>query len=277
MSAILEHPHRKVRHAGIASAAIVVVVFLISPFLPTRVVCAQVVVGRSLDVVSGQPSLTVSIISPANGGGAPGQTLQAGVFAITNNLTVPQTINSATIAFSDPALFSSATLNDTSARFDVNGPPPGPSPVSPPLASTTFTSGFPVVLAPGSVTDFALEVTLSPTSRNESGYVAFAAMTPGPLLRKAGAPLRIALAILGLATAALSEGTRRRAWLIAGLLILFAIGAPGCGSDSGSSPSSTQTVTAIIGPIATSGVAISAVGDIAAGGLPLKIGTVFGQ
>jgi hypothetical protein len=147
MSAILEHPHRKVRHAGIASAAIVVVVVLISPFLPTRLVRAQDVVARSLDVVSGQPSLTVSIISPANGGGAPGQTLQAGVFAITNNLTVPQTINSATIAFSDPALFSSATLNDTSARFDVNGPPPGPSPVSPPLASTTFTSGFPVVLA----------------------------------------------------------------------------------------------------------------------------------
>ena len=276
MSAILEHHHRKVRHAGIASAAIVVVVLGIAA--AARLARAQAI---SQHDVAG-PGLTVSIISPANGGGAPGQTLQAGVFAITNDVGDPLTINSVTIAFSHPALFSSATLkplnlNDTSARFDVNGPPPGPSPVSPPLASTTFTSGFPVVLAPGSVTDFALEVTLSPTSRNESGYVAFAAMTPGPLLRKAGAPLRIALAILGLATAALSEGTRRRAWLIAGLLILFAIGAPGCGSDSGSSPSSTQTVTAIIGPIATSGVAISAVGDIAAGGLPLKIGTIFGQ
>ena len=141
MSAILEQGHRRVRRAGVASAAIVVVVLGIAA--AARLARAQAI---SQHDVAG-PGLTVSIISPANGGGAPGQTLQAGVFAITNNLTVPQTINSATIAFSDPALFSSATLNDTSARFDVNGPPPGPSPVSPPLASTTFTSGFPVVLA----------------------------------------------------------------------------------------------------------------------------------
>ena len=191
----------------------------------------------------------MSIVSPANGGGAPGQTLQAGVFAITNNLAVPQTVSSVTIAFSHPALFSSATLKPLSpnlARFDVNGPPPGPPTASPPVASTTFYFGFPVIIGPGTEPDFALEVKLSPLSRNESGNVAYAAMTPEPLVRKAGAPLWIAFAILGLATAALSEGKRWRAWLIAGLLVLFAIGAPGCGSDSGSSgPSSTQTVTAM--------------------------------
>jgi hypothetical protein len=276
MSAILERGHRRVRRAGVASAAIVVIVVLIAALPSTRLARAD-----------NGPGLTVSIISPANGGGAPGQTLQAGVFAITNNLSVPQTVSSVTIAFSHPALFSSATLKPLiTIAVDYNRAPPGPSPVSPPLASTTFNSGFPVVLAPGSVTDFALEVKLSPLSRNESGNVAYAAMTPEPLVRKAGAPLWIAFAILGLATAALSEGKRWRAWLIAGLLVLFAIGAPGCGSDSGSSgPSSTQTVTAVAAEAEVvfqvereTGVAqsVTPLPAIVAG-LPLKIGTITGQ
>jgi hypothetical protein len=272
MSAILERGHRRVRRAGVASAAIVVIVVLIAALPSTRLARAD-----------NGPGLTVSIVSPANGGGAPGQTLQAGVFAITNNLAIPQTVSSVTIAFSHPALFSSATLKPLiTIAVDYNRPPPGPSPVSPPLASTTFNSGFPVVLAPGSVTDFALEVTLSPLSRNESGNVTYAAMTPEPLVRKAGAPLWIAFAILGLATAALSEGKRWRAWLIAGLLVLFAIGAPGCGSDSGSSgPSSTQTVTAISTQVEfqVESLARSLIFPVTpvVAGLPLKLGTITGQ
>jgi hypothetical protein len=182
MSANLERLHRRVRSCLVVSAAIVAVVLGVAAAATQP--RAQ---STSQHDVAG-PALTMSIISPANGGGAPGQTLQAGVFAITNNLTEALTINSVTIAFSHPALFSSATVSDTSVRFDTNSPPSGPSPVSPPLASTTFTAGFPVLLAPGSVTDFALEVTLSPTSRNQSGNVAFATMLPGPL-EKAGTPV----------------------------------------------------------------------------------------
>jgi hypothetical protein len=277
MSAILEHPHRKVRRAGIASAGIVVVVLGLAA--AARLARAQ---ATSQHDVAG-PGLTVSIISPANGGGAPGQTLQAGVFAITNDVGDPLTINSVTIAFSHPALFSSATLkplnlNDTSARFDVNGPPPAPPTASPPVASTTFSFGFPVIIGPGSEPAFALEVTLSPLSRYDSGDVAFAAMTPSESRGGAATPLWIALAILGLATAALSEGTRRRAWLIAGLLILFAVGAPGCGSDSGGSPSSTQTVIAVVSTANFEGVVARTIGgQVDVGGLPLKIGTIFGQ
>src|SRR5216683_1853689 len=68
-------------------------------------------------------------VSSADVVGATGQTLQAGVFAITNNLAVPQTVSSVTIAFSHPALFSSATLKPLSpnfARFDINGPTTAP-------------------------------------------------------------------------------------------------------------------------------------------------------
>jgi hypothetical protein len=278
MSAILQHGERRVIRAGLASAAIVVVVVLIAALPSTRLARAN-----------NGPGLTVSIISPANGGGAPGQTLQAGVFAITNNLAVPQTVSSVTIAFSHPALFSSATLKPLSpnfARFDVNGPPPSPPTASPPVASTTFSFGFPVIIGPGTQPAFALEVKLSPLSRNESGNVAYAAMMPEPLVRKAGAPLWIAFAILGLATAVFTEDKRWRAWLIAGLLVLFAIGAPGCGSDSGSGgPSSTQTVTAVAAEAGVifqvereTGVAqsVTPLPAIVAG-LPLKIGTITGQ
>jgi hypothetical protein len=119
-----------------------------------------------------------------------------------------------------------------------------------------------------------LTVKLSPVSRNETNGVAYAGVTQGTAAQGVGAPLRIAFAILGLATVTLSEGTRRRAWLIAGLLVLFAVGAPGCGGDSGSGPSSMQTV-----------VTVSASGFVVAGnaspatitGLPLKLGTITGQ
>lgn len=130
-----------------------------------------------------------------------------------------------------------------------------------------------MIIGPGSEPTFALEVTLSPMSRNEPGNAAYATITSDLV---AAQPLWIAFAIVGLATATLSAGTRRRAWLVAGLVILFAIGAPGCGSDSGS-PSSTQTVTVVAATLESS-ISVNATplpAEVA--GLPLKIGTIFGQ
>ena len=281
MSGIVPRSHRRVMRASIVSAVVFGAVVIMAASLTTRPARAQGVIFGFGKVKIG-PALTVSIISPANGGGAPGQTLQAGVFALTNNLDVPLTINSVTIAFSRPSLFSSATLkplspNGASSQHDVNVSPPGFPTASPPVASTTFNFDFPVIIGPGSQPAFALEVKLSPLSRNEPGNAAYAAVTPGPLVRSASAPLWIAFAILGLTTAALSEGTQRRAWLIAGLLVMFAIGAPGCGGDSNSGPSSTQTVTVVAATLESS-IPVNARSlppEVA--GLPLKIGTIFGQ
>jgi hypothetical protein len=59
---------------------------------------------------------------------------------------------------------------------------------------------------------------------------------------------------------------------------LFAVGAPGCGSDSGGSPSSTQTVIAVVSTANFEGVVARTIGgQVDVGGLPLKIGTIFGQ
>jgi hypothetical protein len=92
----------------------------------------------------------------------------------------------------------------------------------------------------------------------------------------------MAFAMLGLAMAALPENTRRRIWLLAGLMILLAGGAPGCGSDSGGRsdsgrPSSTQTVTAVSAASSFAGVVSRTVGLVTVTGLPLKLGTITGQ
>jgi hypothetical protein len=235
------------------------------------------------------PSLTVSIISPANGGAAPGQTIEAGVFTIINNSTVLEFVSSVTVSFSKPSLFSSATLSPPAAGptpsnvvppgFVVNGvPPPGPVTVSPPTSSTTFTFNPPFAIGPGGEPFFGLTVKLSPLSRNDTSGAAYAEVMDIPAARGAGVPLWMAFAILGLAMAALPGGTRRRVWLLAGLMILLAAGAPGCGSDSsGPGPSSTQTVTAVSAVPTFGGVVVRTIGTETVTGLPLKLGTITGH
>ena len=129
----------------------------------------------------------------------------------------------------------------------VNGvPSPGPVTVSPPTSSTTFTFNSPFPIEPGGEPFFGLTVKLSPLSRNDTSGVAYAGVVEFTAVRGAGMPLWMVFAILGLAMAALSGSTRRRIWLLAGLMMLLAAGAPGCGGDSsGPGPSSTQTVTAV--------------------------------
>jgi hypothetical protein len=268
---------RQSRNAARRSLAVALVV-------AAALAAARPVRAQSVSRTVSGPVLTVSIISPANGGGTPGQTLQAGVFAVTNKLDITQTVNSVTIAFSNPSMFSSATLAPPAPgpgpshvpSFVFPLPQPGPVTVSPPSSSTTFTFNSPFFMGPGGEPFFALTVKLSPLSRNETSGVAYAEVIEGSSARGASAPLWLAFAIIGLATAALSEGTRRRAWLIAGLPLLFVIGAPGCGGDS-NSPSSTQTVTAVAAQANVTGNALIVPMPAVVTGLPLKIGTIFGQ
>jgi hypothetical protein len=133
-----------------------------------------------------------SIISPANGGGAPGQTLEARVFAITNNSTFTQNVESVTISFSRPSLFSSAILkppaDDQPASQNISGNPLAPVTISPPGASTTFSFSTPISVAPGDQSAFALEVKMSPISRNEPDDVRYASLLPQSRASQAAAP-----------------------------------------------------------------------------------------
>jgi hypothetical protein len=229
------------------------------------------------------PSISVSIISPADGGAAPGQTIETGVFSIVNNSTVVEFVSSVTISFSKASLFSSATLNppasveafDSSVQRDVGGVTTSVT-VSPPTSSTTFTFNPPFAIGPGGEPFFGLTVKLSPLSRNDTSGIAYAGVTEFTAARDAGVPLWMAFAILGLAMAALPGSTRRRIWLLAGLMILLAAGAPGCGGDSnGPGPSSTQTVTAV--SAAGPSLALITASPATVTGLPLKLGTITGQ
>ena len=224
-------------------------------------------------------NLAVSIISPANGGGAPEQTLQAGVFAITNDSNATQMIRSVTIIFSRASLFSSASLKPPTLALplsqNVTGNPSAPVTASPPAASTTFSFNEPIGIAPGAQPVFALEVTMSPVSRNEpDGVIRYASLLPESRAFRSAAPLWIAFSLLGLITGALSERASRRAWLLAGLVILLCIGAPGCGGDSGG-PSSRQMVTLVTATQQAGVLERNPISTVT--GLPLNLGTIFGR
>ena len=244
-----------------------VVLVVTAALSSTRQACAQ------------STTLTVVPISPEGGSGAPGQTLPDGVFAVVNNLPFTATISSITITFSNPSLFSSATLtgpNGASASsnpvfaFDSNEPAPVGS--KHPPASTTFSFSPPVVIGPGGRPFFALTVKMAPAqSRDEHGNVAYASMIP--VARGAGGSLWLAFAMIGLAMAILPGGGRQRAWLLAALMILLAAGMSACGGDS-SNPSSTQTVTAVAAEIETSALLVPVGSPAPPAGLPLKLGTV---
>jgi hypothetical protein len=254
----------------LATAAVIVLV-VSAPTFAARQASAQ------------SASLTVVPISPEGGSGSPGQTLPDGVFALVNNLPLTQTINSITITFSNPSIFSSATLtgpNGASAssnpliayniQYDSNKPPPASS--KHPPASTTFIFNTPIVIGAAGRPFFALTVNLaSAQSRNEQGGIAYARMIPWA--HGANGPIWLAFAILGLATATLPTGTRRQAWLLAALMILLAAGTSSCGGDS-SNPSSTQTVTAVAATVEISVNARSVGSPAPPAGLPLKLGVI---
>ena len=231
----------------------------------------------------------MSIISPADGGAAPGQTIQAGIFSMTNTSSVEVFVGAVTVSFSIPSLFSSATLSppatvvarDISGQHDLGGVTTAVT-ANPPSSSTTFTFNPPFAIGPGGEPFFGLTVKLSPTSRNDTNAFAYAGVTEFSAVRGAGLSLWMAFAILGRAVAALPGSMRRRVWLLEGLMILLAAGAPGCGSDSnGPGPSSTQTVTAVSTgfPVFFDGVVTRPIGASPATvtGLPLKLGTITGQ
>ncbi|HVB82452.1 MAG TPA: hypothetical protein VNE82_21195 [Candidatus Binataceae bacterium] len=217
------------------------------------------------------PTLTAAVISPASGSAQPTQTIQLGVFGLTNNsATDPVAVNSVTLKFSNPGLFSSTTLTAVGAS---------PSTAAPPPAINVYNFVVPPVIQPGQELAFALTVTLADTSsRNETGGVAYASVGFGTGLSGEGNPLWIALGAVGLAMLALPGGTRRRMWLAAALILLLASGAPGCGGTGGGggdppTGSSAQSVTAVSAFALTSG-GIDGPPVTTVTGLPLDLGSI---
>ncbi len=216
------------------------------------------------------PTLGAAIISPASGSAQPTQTIQLGVFGLTNNsATDPMAVNSVTLEFSNPGLFSSTTLSAVGAS---------PSTAAPPAAINVYNFVVPPAIQPGQELAFSLTVTLADTSsRNETGGIAYADVGFGTDLPGEEGPLWIAFGAIGLMMLALPGGRRRRAWLAAALIFLLASGAPGCGSPGGGggdppTGSSAQSVTAVSAFALTSGGINGA--PVTTTELPLDLGSI---
>jgi hypothetical protein len=227
--------------------------------------------SEALAAATPPPTLGAAIISPASGSAQPTQTIQLGVFGLTNNsATVPVAVNSVTLKFSNPGLFSSTTLSAVGAS---------PSTAAPPAAINVYNFVIPPVIQPGQELAFSLTVTLAnTTSRNETGGVAYARVGFGPSSSGEWTPLWIAFGAIGLAMLALPGGTQRRVWLAAALILLLASGAPGCGSTGGGggdqpTGSSAQSVTALSAFALTSG-GIDGLPVTTVTGLPIDLGSI---
>lgn len=216
-------------------------------------------------------TLSAAVVSPASGSASPSQTIELGVFSLTNNSPdIAVAVNSVTLTFSNPGLFSSTTLSAVGASPSVAAPPP---------ATNVYNFQVPPVIQPGQALAFSLTVTLANTSaRNTPGGVAYAGMTAGPKPIAGAQDLWLALAAIGLATLAIPANRRQRVWILAALMVLLAAGAPGCGSGVGGggsaqpTGSSTQSVTAVSAiSVPTAPVQPPAVVTL---GLPLNLGSI---
>jgi hypothetical protein len=227
------------------------------------------------DLAGAASSANVSavVVSPASGSAAPTQTIQLGVFGLTNNSTnLAVAVNSVTFSFSDPGLFSSTTLSAAGAS---------PSTAAPPAANNVYNFSVPAVIQPGQQLTFSLTVTMAnTTSRIETGNVEYAGAIAAPRFASDARSLWLGFVAIGFAMLALPAGWRGRVWVVAAAIILLSAGAPGCGSTggggsdqpTGSSAQSVIAVAAIAVPFGTGGGATPS--PVTVTGLPLNLGSI---
>ena len=196
--------------------------------------------ATTLPTPTAVPTAAVSLTSTSvSSVGAPGATVAAGTFTIRNSLNVVGSVTSATISVSHATLFSSMTLSGGGQSATA----------TPPSATTTFTFPVPIIVpARGSVTlSLSAVIGLNPVMLGRAfQYASLTVNTPSPSNRGVW-PLEGSLALLGIALMALPNCTRRRALIIAVLILGVAAAATGCGGGSNGPTrfASTQQVTAV--------------------------------
>jgi photosystem II stability/assembly factor-like uncharacterized protein len=183
---------------------------------------------------------------------APGTRVAAGTFTITDELTVTETVASATVSVSHPGLFSSMTLSSAGQSVTV----------TPPTASTTFTFPKPVTVPAGGSVGFSLSAVIAANPVMLGKEIKFAGLTV--TTTEAGSsiwPLSGALLMLGITLLGLPDRTRRRALILALLALGLTAAATGCGGGNNGPPfeTSAQEVTAV---------------NVTAGGMPETVAGV---
>ena len=193
--------------------------------------------------------------------GAPGSTVAAGAFTITNELPAAESISSVTISASRPGLFSSMAMNGGGQSVTVMAPG----------ANTTFTFTKPVMVPGGGSVSFSLNATIAANPVMLGRDIKFAGLTVIPTGAEGGSsrwPLGGALLMLGMALLSLPHATRRRALIIAVLALGLAAAATGCGGGN-NGPRFETSAQQVTGASVTAGEIPETVE-----GVPASLGTV---
>jgi len=211
------------------------------------------------------------------------ETVAGGQFTITNATASALHVDQITIAFSKPALFSTATL------IAAVGTTTPATVLTRPAASTVFYFGQPFSIPPGKSANLALQITIAdnPPAVGLIGLSSPGSGDNGPFRSLPGAGA-IVLAAALLATVMIRRrGNLGSAALLAGCLLLAL--AAGCSGSSSSSPAPTAAPTATPAPSPTPfppqtsrqtvpkdgiGLDDGQGGKVAVTGLPGDLGTV---
>jgi hypothetical protein len=170
-----------------------------------------------------------------------------------------------TVALSNPGLFSNLTMSGS-----VNGAATPTAFTGTLGSSTVFTFNPPLSIPAGAVAQFTLNATLSRNAAQADTPGRYAGLLPGGGSRST-LPMGATLGLLGIGLLAIPAGRRRRALVIAGLIMLLAFSQISCGGDSSGivvPNSSQQQVPA--GSVA----ATNAHGAVRVQGLPAIMSTI---
>jgi hypothetical protein len=206
-----------------------------------------------------KPAAIVSSTS-VNDVGAPGSTVAAGTFTITNELAVTETVASLTVSVTRPGLFSSMILRGAGQSVTV----------TPPTANTTFTFTTPVMIPAGGSVRFSLSAVIATNPVMLGKEIKFAGLTVTATVPGSAStwPLSGALLMLGITLLGLPDRTRRRALILVVLALGLAAASTGCGGSNNGPrfETSAQEVTAV--NVTAGGV------PEAVEGVPASLGTV---
>jgi hypothetical protein len=191
-----------------------------------------------------------------------GQTVFPGSLSVTNITNSTETISSMTVASSNPGLFSGLTMSGS-----VNGGASQTAIIGNLGSSTGFTFNPPLSLPAGARGAVHAGRTLSPNAAQAETSGRYAGLPPGGGSRS-HLPIGATLGMLGIGLLAIPSGRRRRALVIAALMMAV-FSQLGCGGDSSRAMSSSRQQVPAGGVDTT-----NSYGAVRVQGLPATMSTI---
>ena len=242
---------------------------LIAAFQPTATPSGTPTASSSLTPITPTPTPAPGAQASASNivaNGSDGQTVPGGTLSVTNTSGTTETISTVTVALSKPGLFGNLTMsgsvNSAAAQTAFTGTLG---------SSTVFTFNPPLSLPASAVAQFTLKATLALNAARSDTPVRYASRLPAGGSRHA-LPMGAPLGMLGIGLLAMPADRRRRALVIAGLIIMVASSEIGC---NGSSSTPATVLNSSQQQVPADGVSTTnAQGAVVVQGLPATMSTI---